>query len=110
MISIIRTPLDARLQSASTEQIEALLASAQGMLPSPALHAPTSRRTTKGLQEVEIIADFVPVGLTRSYHRVHAVLVTRSSLIHVLYTAQTPDPDTAIFKQIVNSLQIESES
>jgi hypothetical protein len=103
-ISIIRTPIRAAVKGADPAKLEALLAQAQTSLPSPAVRAPTAGRTKRDLLDVEIAADFVPRGLTESYHRVHAMIVDGDVLIHVLYTARTPDPDLTVFRQVVDSI------
>jgi hypothetical protein len=109
-ISIIRTALPPRLHGATVDQLTELLQSAQGVLSEPSMHAPTAVHTKMNLQEVEIISDFVPAGLKSSYHRVHAVLIDGDALIHVLYTARSPDPNLTVFHQIVDSIHQEGQS
>ena len=104
-ISIIRTSARANVKAAPPAQLEAMLAEAQRSLPAPTLRAPTMAKTKQGLQEVEIVADFVPPGLKDSYHRVHALIVDGDVLINVLYTARTPDPGLAVFHQVVDSIR-----
>ena len=104
-ISIIRTTIDGRLKDASPAQLETVLAEAQRSLPAPSVLAPTMTKTKQGLQEVEVVADFVPSGLKSSYHRVHAMIVDGDVLIHVLYTARTPDPTLAMFRQVVDTIR-----
>jgi hypothetical protein len=103
-ISIIRTTLRPALKGAAPAQFEEVLTQAQGSLPSPAVQAPTMTKTKQNLQEVEIVADFIPSGLKQSYHRVHALVVDGDVLVHVLYTARTPDPDLKMFRLVVDSI------
>jgi hypothetical protein len=104
-ISIIRTGAPANVKSATPAQLEAMLADAQRSLSAPSVRVPTMAKTKQGLQEIEIVADFVPPGLKDSYHRVHAMIVDGDVLIHVLYTARTPDPELAMFHQVVDSIR-----
>ncbi len=103
-ISIIRAPSPPRLHEATIETLTELLESAQGVMPEGSVHAPVSGQTKQQLPEVEIAADFVPAGLRASYHRVHAMILDGNTLIHVLYTARTPDPNLTVFRQIVDSI------
>jgi hypothetical protein len=100
-ISIVRTELR---PSVKPESLAALLTEAQMTLPSPSVHAAQNNTTRQQLREAEISADFVPRGLTQSYHRVHAVIIDGTALVHVLYTARTPDPTLAVFHQVVDSI------
>jgi hypothetical protein len=103
-ISIIRTSARG-VKGAALPQLESMLSRAQSTLPTPALSQPRPNQTKQNLQEVEITADFVPAGMSVSYHRVHAMIVDGDALIHVLYTARTPDPDLAMFHQVVDTIR-----
>jgi hypothetical protein len=98
------------LHDATVEQLTEILTSAQGVLPEASVHHPVAGQTKKHLPEVEITSDFVPAGLHASYHRVHAVVMDGDALIHVLYTARTPDPNLTVFRQIVDSIHQEGQS
>jgi hypothetical protein len=104
-ISIIRTTALPNVKGAAPAQLEAMLMEAQRSLPAPSLLRPTMGKTKQGLQEIEVVADFVPSGLKDSYHRVHAMIVDGDVLIHVLYTARTPDPSLAMFHQVVDTIR-----
>jgi hypothetical protein len=62
-------------------------------------------RTQQNLRVVEVAADFVPSGMKASYHRVHAMIVDGEVVVHVLYTARTPDPDLKMFRQVVDTIR-----
>ncbi|MEP6862023.1 MAG: hypothetical protein ABJE66_15470 [Deltaproteobacteria bacterium] len=104
-ISIIRATVQGRSRGASPDQLEAMLVQAQHALPSPSVQSPTVGKTKRSLPEVEIASDFVPVGLKDSYHRVHAMILDGEVVVHVLYTARTPDPSLAMFRQVVDSIR-----
>ena len=106
-ISVIRTQLRPTLKSAQAPAFESLLAEAQKTLPNGHVSAPTMLRTSKGLSAIRIDADFVPAGLRASYHRVHAIVVDGSALVHVMYTAKTPDPDLKIFHLVLDTIHRE---
>jgi hypothetical protein len=43
-----------------------------------------------------------------SYHRVHAVFVVGESLLHVFYTARSPDPNLETFNNVLNTIHEET--
>lgn len=104
-ISIIRAGTHGPVGEVRLASLESVLAHAQNTLPSPALSHPSLGHTKQNLQEVEITADFVPTGMNVSYHRVHAMIVDGDVLIHVLYTARTPDPSLTMFRQVVDTIR-----
>jgi hypothetical protein len=65
-ISIIRTERRPALKNATIEDLRLDLEQAQTSLPTPAVRAARAATTKQHLQEVEIVADFVPAGLTHS--------------------------------------------
>jgi hypothetical protein len=69
----------------------------------------THLKTRSGLEGVSIDVDFEPAGAKGRYHRVHVVLVDESSsaLIHVLYTARTPDPERIGLQMVLDSIRHE---
>lgn len=103
-ITIIRAEAREELQDASPAKLQELLATAQATLPSPALGQPKILKTKQALNGVEMSADFVPMGLHTSYHRQHAMIIDGNAVVHVLYTAKTPDPDLSSFRQVVDSI------
>lgn len=94
------------MATAGPAAIEGLLASAQ--VPGAKISATGPVKTEHGLSGVRIELDYVPPGMKHSYHRVHAVLVDGSTLVHVLYTARTPDPTLETFNQVLATIHEES--
>lgn len=94
-----RRPADAK---AGVGHVQRLLEASQ-----QALHGKFSAAvpfTTKhGLHGVRIEGEFVPVGQTEPYRRMHAVLIDGTVLLHVLYTAKRAD--RAGFDLVVDSFQ-----
>jgi len=104
-ISIIRTQRRPALKDESLEQLRVELEQAQTSLPAPAIKTAKIATTKQHLQAVEVVADFVPAGLTQSYHRVHAMIIDGDLLVHVLYTARTPDPELTMFQTVVDTIR-----
>lgn len=63
--------------------------------------------TLRGLSGVRVETDFVPPGLSTSYHRVHVVLVDGPVLVHVMYTSKTPDVNAEAFNLVLRTIQHE---
>jgi hypothetical protein len=84
--------------ASSSRQLGALVASAQ---PTGRFGAPNQITTKSGLRGVRIEGAFARGSTT--YHRIHAVLVDGSSLVHVIYTAREPDRET--FDAVVDSFR-----
>ena len=105
-VTVIRSERSSEVAKAGLATLESLLASAQtpGAKASPA----TEVRTPQGLSGVRIDVDYVPPGLKASYHRVHVVLVDGSSLVHVFYTALSPDSNLEAFNAVLSSIREES--
>jgi hypothetical protein len=83
-----------------------LVETQQSFTTQPAKVQPLTTRS--GIRGAKTEFDFVPPGQHDHYHRVHAVLIEKSgAVIHVLYTARTPDPSRAAFQQVLNSIREE---
>jgi hypothetical protein len=84
-----RSSAHATAATANTEDLERLLLKSHSTTRNltPAIRF----STPEGLAGVRVEFDFRPGNSTQTYHRVHAVLRDRDSIIHVLYTARTPD-------------------
>jgi hypothetical protein len=94
-VAVIYSVQNPAMPGADAATLEHLLAGAQAALP----HARTSQITAipsrRGLHGARVDLDFIPAGSSARYRRVHAVLVDPAdhAVVHVLYTAKTPDLD-----------------
>ena len=105
-VEIIRS--DARRDApVDATQLGDLLVAAQRSLPQGHTSPSKTFTTAGGGIGVELETDFVPPGLHRTYHRVHAVFVDRGVVVHVLYTAATPDSARKAFDTILHSIHRE---
>jgi hypothetical protein len=107
-VTIIRTEVGPIAKEYSSGTLSQLLAGAQSALTNGHT-SPISRVTTEsGLAGMQVVVDFFPSGLSTPYHRVHAVLSDGTALIHILYTALTPDPELGAFHRVLSTLREES--
>lgn len=106
-ITILRSERSPALRSASAATLEHVLTEAQQSLPEARAFKATSTTTSAGLTWARIDVDFVPPGKRESYHRVHVVLVDHGALVNVLYTARTPDHETAVLSMVLASIHHE---
>jgi len=84
---VIRTQLDPALAKAGVPEVERLLIAAQRELPHLHLAGATTKFVTdKGLTALRLDSEFVPPGLTATYHRTHVALLDGTTLIHLIYT------------------------
>ena len=109
-ITVIRTELGPIAEHYTPEMLSTLLLKAQSTLPQAKVTPVAKLTTPEGLSGVRLELDYVPPGLSRSYHRVHVILAEESGrgLVHVLYTAAAPEPEEALLQQVVNTLHEES--
>jgi hypothetical protein len=107
-ITVIRTERSAAVASEGMATIQRLLVAAQA--PGARVSPIKLVTTEQGLLGARVDVDFVPPGLSASYHRSHVVLVDGTSLVHVIYTARTPDADLQTFNLVLGSLHEESRS
>lgn len=107
-VTIVRTEPLPLVSKAGPDRIAGLLDQAQRGLPRARFGSPARFTTRHGLAGVRIEGELVPpLDEQRPYRRLHAVLVdaTTSSLVHVLYTAQSPDSNA--FELVIDSLRRE---
>lgn len=107
-VTIIRTEVGAIATRYSSATLAQLLAGAQSALRDARTSAISPITTDSGLAGLQIVVDYLPPGATQPYHRVHAVLADGTALVHLVYTAATPDPDLAAFRQVLATLREES--
>lgn len=107
-ITVIRSELGPIATKYTPALLAQLLAGAQTSL-GQVKTSPIARISTPGgLDGVRIEVDFVPPGRTQHYHRVHAVLADGSALVHVFYTAASPDVELRTFQKVLDTLHEES--
>lgn len=58
-----------------------------------------------GLSGLRFDLDFRPDVSPATYYRSHVVLIASGHVVHVFYTARTPDPGLAMLARVVNSIQ-----
>jgi hypothetical protein len=104
-LTIIRTELAAVTAQADASTLSTLLVQAQAGLPESHAAASSPVTTKRGYSGSRVDVDYVPKGLKDRYHRVHVVLVDGKSLIHVLYTARTPDSSLTAFDLAMATLR-----
>ena len=107
-VTVIRTELGPIATHYSTATLTQLLNGAQTALPGAKPSPITRVSTESGLQGLQIVVDYVPPGLGHPYRRIHAVLADGTALVHVLYTALTPDPELGAFHKVLATLREES--
>ena len=108
-ISVIRTELAPAVAQAGVPAIDRLLESAQVSLPDARMLGRSQVKTASGLTGTRIDISFVPPGLHERYRRVHVVLVDGASLVHVLYTARSPEDDLSTFNLVLGSIREQGE-
>ena len=91
-LTIIRTQRGVPVAHGSEADVLRLLATAES-LPGAQTRPATPITTNHGMRGARVDLDYVPPGQSQSYHRVHVVVLDGDALVHVLYTAQTPDAD-----------------
>ncbi len=107
-ITVIRAELGPIATKYSTQQLAGLLEAAQTTLPQGRTSRLAPLATERGLSGLRIEVDYVPAGLGRRYHRIHALLMDGTALVHVLFTAVEPAADQAVFQRVVDTLHEES--
>ena len=102
-VTVIRTDRSPAVASRAGETLSHLLARAE--------HADASHVapvfTPFGLAGARVDTTFTPPNVDATYHRVHAVLVDGTSLVHVLYTALEPDETLTVFTGVLQSIHHE---
>jgi hypothetical protein len=105
-VTIIRTELAKATASAGSPTVDNVLATAVNGLPSAKTSIVVPILTRSGLHGVRVDVDYIPPGARELYHRVHAVLIDHDSgsLIHLLYTAKSPDERLDTFNLVLNTI------
>jgi len=106
-VTVIRSEVDNAFFRRGTAYLDQTLRAAQAVLPKARFSRPTPVTTERGLTGLRLTVDYVPAGQSVAYHRVHVVLLDKTGLIHVLYTARTADPDLAALEMVLSTLRRE---
>jgi hypothetical protein len=105
-ITVIRSETSPAVAKVGVSALEPLLAASQRSLTKVRASKVKRVTTARGLTVARIELDFVPPGMSESYHRIHVVFVDGTGgLVHVLYTALKPDAQA--FAVVLNSLRNE---
>jgi hypothetical protein len=107
VVSVFRTELRADKRAASLDDMQKMLVEAQRAMPHERTTEPHTFKTRAGLDAIEISVDFVPAQRKTTYRRVHAVVVSGSAILHVLYTAPTGDPDLRAYHMVLDTIHRE---
>lgn len=106
-IAIIYSDENPAVAMSGASTIQRLLALAQTGLPNVRASTPAPITTSHGLSGVSQQLEFVPTGSSAKYYRMHAVLSDGKAMVHVLYTAQTPDASRETFNAVLKSIHHE---
>lgn len=104
-LTVIRTELATIAVRPDPESLSTLLTQAQTSLPDAQVSNATPVKTHSGLWGARVDVDYVPRGLRDRYHRVHAVFVDGTSLVHVMYTAKSPGAALATFDLVLSTIR-----
>jgi hypothetical protein len=102
-VTIIRAELDPALATRGVDALAPLLAKAQGTLRGVSASPPEPVSTSHGMQGFRVALHFTPIPGAAPYTRVHALLVRGRTLLHVIYTAASPDDDEAAMKLVLDT-------
>jgi hypothetical protein len=105
---VIRSETASLPPSADASAIAKLLDEVPKGFGKAAFSKPSPVTTRSGLIGARVEGDYLPPGASSRYHRVHVVLVEKSgAIVHVLYTARTPDTSHAALTLIIDSIRNE---
>jgi hypothetical protein len=107
-ITIIRSERSPAVAKAEVATLEQLLAIAQRSLRGIRASKPKPIATSHGMAGARIDVEFLPTSAADRYHRVHVVLADKGgALVHVMYTARTPDPELRALSIVLDTLRHE---
>ncbi len=105
-VTVIRSELSPTIAAADAATINQLLIQAQGGLRNAKLSPVAEISTAQGLKGARIELEYLPPEVKARYHRSHVVLVDGTALVHVLFTAQSPNTFAA-FETVLSSIRHE---
>lgn len=91
----------------SDDDILTAASTAQGLLPGVELLGSRAVTTQRGLKALWIETSFKPPGSTVAYRRAHVTAIGKKHVVHVFYTATTPQPNAQVLRDAIDSLQEE---
>ncbi|MBL0220086.1 MAG: hypothetical protein IPQ07_40240 [Myxococcales bacterium] len=98
----------ARLDDA---RLKKLLSGAQQALHGARTSQVSAVATEVGLAGYQIEVEFTPSAAMPNYRRTHVVLRTEpGGLVHVIYTARTPDPEREVLETVLSTVHAEAAS
>ena len=104
-VTVVRADRPTHRADAGADVVGPQLVTASKALPGARLlrYAPLSTGT--GFAGARVDLRFRPAGVTRDYQRTHVVLVEdAATLVHVIYTAEAPDPAGKATQLVLGSL------
>ena len=107
-ITVTRADLEPALAKVGPAALAPLLLNAQGSLVGAQVSTPEPVTTALGLHGYRVAVRFTPRGAAGgTYTRVHTVLLDGATLVHVMYTAATPDLDSEALKMAIDTARVE---
>ena len=106
-VTVIRSEVDQAFFRRGREYLDQTLQAAQAVLPKAKFSRATPVTTEQGLTGLRLIVNYVPPGQQVAYQRVHVVLLDKTGLIHVLYTARDADPDLTALEMVLSTIRRE---
>lgn len=110
-VVVLRTQLSPAVAQAGGPSVERLLVDAQRSLPGAHTSAVSPIITSRGLIGARLDVDFTRPGTSTKLRRTHVVLVDgagdSATLVHVLYTAQHPDPAHVALNDVLDTIHSE---
>jgi hypothetical protein len=106
-IAIIYSDENAAVAMSGTATLQRLMAIAQTGLPNVRASNPAPLTTMHGLSGVSQQLEFVPLESTAKYYRSHAVFSDGKAMVHVLYTARSPDASRETFNAVLRTIHHE---
>ncbi len=107
------TVIESRAVGARVDEprLKKLLSGAQQALHAARTSEVAAVATELGLSGYRIEVEFTPSAAMPNYRRTHVVLRTEpGALVHVIYTARTPDPDREVLETLLSTVHAEAAS
>ncbi len=103
-ITVIRSEL---VQPLDDGRLEKLVSGAQIAFAGAKTSKVITRTTDAGLVGYQVDVEFTPQSGKDRYRRTHVVLRDHGRLVHVMYTARTPDPERDGLETVLSTLRHE---